>query len=207
MSQQFLHQSKDRRLGLESNSFSDGRRTDAWDSSRLGLEPNCFIVGRQTDACDSIRIGLNLNSSASVDGQTSGTRVDWDLSQSTVLEYSVQKSSVSHIFGNTGIENNSGYEMILGRDLLTALGLDLKLSEKIIIGGDGTYEGCPAPMIDLNNYEFKSLTDKMIKPEESFINLYVGKCLKPKSTISSTHRICRFLDTKYKKADLNEDMT
>ena len=50
-----MRQSKDRRLGLEPNSFSVGRKTDVWDSSRLGLES---IV------------------SASVDGQTSGTRVN-----------------------------------------------------------------------------------------------------------------------------------
>ena len=32
--------------------------------------------------------------------------------------------------------------MILGRDLLTALGIDLKFSGKIIIGGDEPYEEC-----------------------------------------------------------------
>ena len=56
MSQQFLRRSKDRRLGLESNSFSVGRRTDVWDSSRLGLES---IV------------------SVSVEVQTSGTQVNF----------------------------------------------------------------------------------------------------------------------------------
>ena len=55
MSQQFLRRSKDRRLGLDPNSFSVVRWTDVWDSSRLGLES---IV------------------SASVDGQTSGNRVN-----------------------------------------------------------------------------------------------------------------------------------
>ena len=30
---------------------------------------------------------------------------------------------------------NGRYDMILGRDLLTALGLDLKLSKNVIIGG------------------------------------------------------------------------
>ena len=38
-------------------------------------------------------------------------------------------------------QNNSSYDMILGRDLLTALGLDFKCSENIIIGGDKPYEG------------------------------------------------------------------
>ena len=56
--------------------------------------------------------------------------------------------------------------MILGRYLLTKLGLYLKFSEHVIIGGDGLYEGWLAPMDDVTDYEFKYLTDKIIKPEE-----------------------------------------
>ena len=55
--------------------------------------------------------------------------------------------------------------MILGRDLLIALGLYLNFSEDIIIGGEGPYEGCSAPMVDLSNYDFKPLIDKIPKPE------------------------------------------
>ena len=33
------------------------------------------------------------------------------------------------------------YNMILGRDLLTYMGLDLKFYEDVIIGSDRTYEG------------------------------------------------------------------
>ena len=56
------------------------------------------------------------------------------------------------------------YAMILGRDLLTKLELDLKFSKNIIIGGDGIYEGWLAPMVDVGNYDFKYLTDKIVKP-------------------------------------------
>ena len=55
-------------------------------------------------------------------------------------------------------KTNSRYDMILGTDLLTSLGMDRKFSENIIIGGEGPYEGCLAPTIDLSNYDFKSLT-------------------------------------------------
>ena len=48
--------------------------------------------------------------------------------------------------------------MILGRELLTALVLDLKFSENLSIDGEGPYEGCLEPMADLSNYDFKSLT-------------------------------------------------
>ena len=63
--------------------------------------------------------------------------------------------------------------MILGRDLLTALGLDIKVSENIFIIGEGPYEGCSAPMVDVINYDLKPLTAKIVKQEKSFINAYV----------------------------------
>ena len=44
-------------------------------------------------------------------------------------------------------------------------------------------------MVDVSNYDFKRLTEKIVKPEESFINLYVDKCLESKGTISSTRII------------------
>ena len=76
VSQRFLRRQKDRRLGLEPNSFSDGRRTDAGESSRLVLEPNSFSVSQQTDAYDSRRIWLEPNSFAV------GWRTDvWDSSR------------------------------------------------------------------------------------------------------------------------------
>ena len=59
-------------------------------------------------------------------------------------------------------------------------------------------------MVDVSNYVFKSLTDKIVRLEESFINSYVDKCLESDSKISSTRRLRRFFDAKYKKADLNK---
>ena len=46
---------------------------------------------------------------------------------------------------------NGRYYMILGRDLLTALGLDLKISDNVILGREGPYKGCSAPMLDVSN--------------------------------------------------------
>ena len=59
---------------------------------------------------------------------------------------------------------NSRYNMILGRYLLTDLGLDHKFSENIIIGCGGPFKGCSAPMVDLSTYYFKPLTDNKVKP-------------------------------------------
>ena len=68
---------------------------------------------------------------------------------------------------------NGRYGIILGRYLLTALETDLKFYKNVIIGGKGPYEGCSAPMVDVRNYNFTSITDKQVKWEEYFINSYV----------------------------------
>ena len=96
--------------------------------------------------------------------------------------------------------------MIIDRYLITTLGLNIRFSENIIIGGDGPFKGCSAPMLDVSTYEFKLLTEKKVKPEESFINAYVDECLDSEGTISSTRRIHIILDAKYKKADLKQVM-
>ena len=94
--------------------------------------------------------------------------------------------------------------MVLCRDLINALVLDIKFSGNTIIGGEGPYEEFSASKFELSNYDFTSLMENMVKPEESFINLYVEKCLKLESIIRSTRRMHRILDTKYEESDLNK---
>ena len=47
--------------------------------------------------------------------------------------------------------------MTLGQNLLTELGLNLKLSEHFIKADDGPFKGSTAPIFDLGTYEFKYL--------------------------------------------------
>ena len=58
------------------------------------------------------------------------------------------------------------YDMILGRDIWTELGLNLKFSEHVIKADDGLFIGSVAPMVDLGMYVFKDLNIGKIKPEE-----------------------------------------
>ena len=97
--------------------------------------------------------------------------------------------------------------MILGRYLLTVLGMYIKFSDNFSIDGEGPYKGFSAPMVDVINYNFKSITYKTVKPEESFLKLYVDECLESDSAINSTCGMRRILDAKYVKADLNKFMT
>ena len=61
-------------------------------------------------------------------------------------------------------KTNSRYDMILGRGLLTSLGMYIQFSENLVIDGEGPYEGCSAPMADLISYYFKLLTGSVVKP-------------------------------------------
>ena len=63
-------------------------------------------------------------------------------------------------------ESTTGrYYIILGRDLLTALRLDLKFFLNVIHGEEGPFKRYSAPMVDVNNYNFNILTAKTVKPE------------------------------------------
>ena len=57
------------------------------------------------------------------------------------------------------------YDMIMGRDLVTTLRLVIKFSKHIIIGSAVSYEGCLVSMVDINNYNFNTPMDKIIKTE------------------------------------------
>ena len=60
--------------------------------------------------------------------------------------------------------------MILVRELLTTLVLDLNFYERVTFGGDRPFEWWLTHMIDTRNYDFKSLTDKKLNGKNYFIN-------------------------------------
>ena len=64
------------------------------------------------------------------------------------------------------------YDMILGRDILTELGLNLKFSNRVIKAYDRTFKGYTTSMVDLGMYLFKDLNTYKITPEESFTDAY-----------------------------------
>ena len=65
------------------------------------------------------------------------------------------------------------YDMILGRDILRELGLNLKCSKHVIKSYDGPYIVSTASMVNLGAYVFKDLNTGKIKPEELFTDAYV----------------------------------
>ena len=57
------------------------------------------------------------------------------------------------------------YGMILSRDILTALGLNIKFSNHVIKSDYGPFKGPMAPMVDMGTYAFKYLNTGKISPE------------------------------------------
>ena len=78
------------------------------------------------------------------------------------------------------------YDMILGRDILTELGLNLKLYYHIIKENDGTLKGYTTRMVDLGTYGFKNLNTEKIIPKESFTNAYVEEIYESEHVRNST---------------------
>ena len=58
-----------------------------------------------------------------------------------------------------------GYDMILGRDILTEFGLDIQFSEHVIESDYVYFKGSTTPMVDLDTYIFKYLNTGKITPE------------------------------------------
>ena len=49
------------------------------------------------------------------------------------------------------------YDLILGRDLLSELGLNFKFSEHVIEAYDGPFKGFTTPIVNLGTYVIKDL--------------------------------------------------
>ena len=49
------------------------------------------------------------------------------------------------------------YYVILFKDLLTVLGINLKVPDHVIEVNDGNFKGSTTLMVDMDNYEFKDL--------------------------------------------------
>ena len=95
----------------------------------------------------------------------------------------------------------SRYDMILDRDILTALRLYSKLSDHVIKGGDETFERCTAPMVNMGTYKLGNLDIGKITPKEYFTNSYVEEVFESEKVPTSTKVFRIALDAKYTKTD------
>ena len=75
-----------------------------------------------------------------------------------------------------GASTAGSYDMIIGRDLHTKLGIYLKFSTNTIECGEGPYQWYTTPMVNLDDYDFEIINIKM-RPflEDSFLNTYLDE--------------------------------
>ena len=76
-------------------------------------------------------------------------------------------SATNAVMWNCHVDDSAKgrYDMILGRDLLSELELNLKFSDHAIEADDGTFKGSTTSMIDLGTYELKKLNTVKNTPE------------------------------------------
>ena len=110
--------------------------------------------------------------------------------QFTLSEFSTSKIITSKF--STIEDDVVGYDMVIGRDLMTTLNMDLLFSKKLV-----SWEGMEIPMRD-----FKSLSKHNYSRHE--LKAMVQTMQEPKATKESTSRMVEILDAKYEKANLKE---
>ena len=68
------------------------------------------------------------------------------------------------------------YDMILGRNVLTALGIDIKISDHTIKVGVRPYQGDMVSMVDPNYYDFKPINKTKNYTGRIFMGAYIEEC-------------------------------
>ena len=103
-----------------------------------------------------------------------------------------KENTVSHLFDLDEIKDGIGYDMIIGRDLLNQLNIDVRF-----IYGTIKWEDQLVPMKSFSNmWKNKYPTRKELKAK-------ILRSVEPRSTKEITNRVLRILDYEYEKADLN----
>ena len=105
-----------------------------------------------------------------------------ELSRSKIVDWTFQVTD----------SKNLGYDMIIGRDIMQSLGINLLFSEQTI-----QWEGAQVPMRDFNKLKKYNLN----KYE---LNAIIQNINEPIITQEATDRMIRILDSKYEQANLRE---
>ena len=85
------------------------------------------------------------------------------------IDFTLPKLSVTNVVTwNFHVDDSAkvGYDIILGRDILTELWLNIKFSEQVIEEDDGPFNGSTTHVVHLGTYIYKDLNTRKITPEE-----------------------------------------
>ena len=103
------------------------------------------------------------------------------------------RTKINHTFDLDENKEGIGYDMIIGRDLMNELNIDVRFRNGTI-----KWEDQIVPMKNFQSIKGNDLTSK--KELKSIIL----RSNEPKSTRDSTQRVIKILDSKYEKADLDQ---
>jgi hypothetical protein len=108
-------------------------------------------------------------------------------------EFGSSKIITSKFKIDSSTNNGIGYDMIIGRDILAALGIDISFKDETV-----TWDYVTVPMKDYHS------DDKIPKPTRSELKSILSPRDEPKATQEATNRAIKILDSTYKKADLRK---
>ena len=91
-----------------------------------------------------------------------------------------------------GQDKHLEYDLIIGRDLMSELKLDILFSQSKV-----SWEGIEIPMID-----YKTLKKYKLKKKE--FKAYISNTSEPVVTEAATKRVVKILDASYEAADLKQ---
>ena len=102
-------------------------------------------------------------------------------------------TKIKHTFDLDESQKGIGYDMIIGRDLLNQLDIDMRFSDSTLKWED--------QIVPMKNFQGLWKKDHPSKKE---LWSTILRSSEPKSTKEATERTIKILESKYKKADLNK---
>ena len=110
----------------------------------------------------------------------------------TLPEFSDKKIITWDKFNVGEKKNLGGYDMIIGRDICDAIGMDVRFSKSIL-----EWEGIQIPMRDFNRLRQYNFSRKEFR-------MMIKEVKEPIVTEEATKRMIKILDSNYKKANLRD---
>ena len=104
-----------------------------------------------------------------------------------------RNTKINHAFNLDENEDGIGYDMIIGRDLLNELNIDVRFSDGTIKWED--------QVVPMKNFQRIWKDNHPLKKE---LRSTILCSIEPKSTKEATERVVKILDSKYEKANLDE---
>ena len=120
----------------------------------------------------------------------SRVRIDFAWPELSVMKIVMWKCHVDD-------SNKARYDIVLGVDILTEMGLNLKFCNHVIEGYDRPFKGSTTPVVDMVTHEFTYFKTGKITPEEFFMNAYPDEVYESEQVCNYTKLLLVILKAKH----------